>query len=235
MNKKIPERYQKSLVTVAMGFRTEEDIQKNGLHRFIKKEKKDLIKYITSLYNVHQSVLALKVKQTGYHSEHIHINSTRELNHFIKNMETIFGKDNEIWIVSSSVVACWRCRIYLSNSDLDDLFEMAYSYDDHILDHVESNSEIPYICYKKEHDKFKIINASLKEKNTLETDAILRAIFAKYFHQFKKIKQDLKRLEIEGISLDIRVHDGYDVHDFDVDYANIKKVIHYYLNEYLSM
>lgn len=31
MNAKISQRYQKALVTVAMGFRTEQDIKKNGL------------------------------------------------------------------------------------------------------------------------------------------------------------------------------------------------------------
>ena len=36
MTEKISERYQKALVTVAMGFRTEDDIRKNGLHRFTK-------------------------------------------------------------------------------------------------------------------------------------------------------------------------------------------------------
>ena len=42
MNQRISQRYQKALVTVAMGFRTEEDIKKNGLYKFIKQEKKEL-------------------------------------------------------------------------------------------------------------------------------------------------------------------------------------------------
>ena len=37
MTEKISERYQKALVTVAMGFRTEDDIRKNGLYRFTKR------------------------------------------------------------------------------------------------------------------------------------------------------------------------------------------------------
>ena len=41
MNSKISQRYQKALVTVAMGFRTEQDIKKNGLYRFTKQEKKN--------------------------------------------------------------------------------------------------------------------------------------------------------------------------------------------------
>ena len=43
------ERYQKALVTVAMGFRTEEDIKKNGLYRFTKNDKSSLLEYVTSL------------------------------------------------------------------------------------------------------------------------------------------------------------------------------------------
>lgn len=39
MAEKISERYQKALVTVVMGFRTEDDIRKNGLYRFTKVEK----------------------------------------------------------------------------------------------------------------------------------------------------------------------------------------------------
>lgn len=49
MTKKMSERYQKALVTVAMGFRTEEDIKKNGLYRFTKNDKSSLLEYVTSL------------------------------------------------------------------------------------------------------------------------------------------------------------------------------------------
>ena len=40
---------------------------------------------------------------------------------------------------------------------------------------------------------------------------------------------DLNFIGIDGISLDVRVDSGYDFHDFDVSYENIKKVIDYYL------
>lgn len=49
MTEKMSERYQKALVTVAMGFRTEEDIKKNGLYRFTKNDKSSLLEYVTSL------------------------------------------------------------------------------------------------------------------------------------------------------------------------------------------
>lgn len=93
-----------------MGFRTEEDIKKNGLYRFIKPEKNELNEYMTSLFNKNKSVLALKIRQTGYRSEHMNINSEDNLNNFIKNLDNIFEEDNEIWVVSSSVIECWRCR-----------------------------------------------------------------------------------------------------------------------------
>ena len=106
MNSKISQRYQKALVTVAMGFRTEQDIKKNGLYRFTKQEKQELIKYISSLFNKNKSVLALKIKQSGYRSEHINITSEKDLDNFIKNLNNIYDKDNEIWIVSSSIIKC---------------------------------------------------------------------------------------------------------------------------------
>lgn len=96
MYQNISQRYQKALVTVAMGFRTEKDIQKNGLYRFIKSEKEDLIKYVSSLFNKSKNVLVLKIKQTGYRSEHININSEEELDHFIKNLNNIYEEDSEI-------------------------------------------------------------------------------------------------------------------------------------------
>lgn len=83
---------------------------------------------------------------------------------------------------------------------------MAYSYDDHILDHIGSNSKVPYICYRKQGKNFKILNTNLKE-----------------------IKEDLNFIDIDGISLDVRVNNGYDFHDFDVSYESIEKVINYYL------
>jgi hypothetical protein len=55
------ERYQKALVTVAMGFRTEEDIKKNGLYRFSKYEKLDLIKYINELFKQKNNLLLVLI------------------------------------------------------------------------------------------------------------------------------------------------------------------------------
>lgn len=229
MNSKISQRYQKALVTVAMGFRTEQDIKKNGLYRFTKQEKKELIKYISSLFNKNKSVLALKIKQSGYRSEHINITSEKDLDNFIKNLNNIYDKDNEIWIVSSSIIKCWRCRIYLSNNDSNDTIEMAYSYDDHILDHIGSNSKVPYICYRKQGKNFKILNTNLKENETKKTSLIIQDILSKYSSNLKEIKEDLNFIGINGISLDVRVNNGYDFHDFDVSYESIEKVINYYL------
>lgn len=228
MNQKISQRYQKTLVTVAMGFRTEEDIKKNGLYRFVKPEKDKLNKYMTSLFNKNKSILALKIRQIGYRSEHININSEDDLNNFIKNLDNIFEEDNEIWVVSSSVVECWRCRIYLSNSAYD-LIEMAYSYDDHILDHIGSDLEVPYICYQKVENNFKILNTNLKDDRMKESKLIIQDILYKYANKFKEIKEDLDFIGIDGISLDIRVNNGYDFHDFDVTYGDVEKVINYYL------
>ncbi len=59
MNSKISQRYQKALVTVAMGFRTEQDIKKNGLYRFTKQEKQELIKYIYLHYLIKTKVFLL--------------------------------------------------------------------------------------------------------------------------------------------------------------------------------
>ena len=75
MANEISERYKKALVTVAMGFRTEDDIKKNGLYRFTKNEKKDLLNFVTLLFQKNKSLLALKVRQKGYRSEHININT----------------------------------------------------------------------------------------------------------------------------------------------------------------
>ena len=229
MEQKISQRYQKALVTVAMGFRTEEDIKKNDLYRFIKSEKDKLIEYVTKLFNKNKSVLALKVRQTGYRSEHIDINSEDDLNSFITNLDNIFEKDNEIWVISSSVIECWRCRVFLSIDSNNDLLEMAYSYDDHILDHIESNEEVPYICYKKENNIFKISNTNLKEDKLEASNLILQNILRKYSNIFTTIKEDLEFIGIDGISLDIRVDNGYNFHDFDVAYGDVEKVIKYYL------
>ena len=136
MENKISERYQKALVTVAMGFRTEDDIRKNGLYRFTKQEKQTLLDYVSELFKKNKSVLALKIKQEGYRSEHININSEENLNEFFRNIDNIFSEDNEIWIVSSSVIECWRCRIYhhlkdifyIANIQLQNLKESIFHY-----------------------------------------------------------------------------------------------------------
>lgn len=229
MYQNISQRYQKALVTVAMGFRTEKDIQKNGLYRFIKSEKEDLIKYVSSLFNKSKNVLVLKIKQTGYRSEHININSEEELDHFIKNLNNIYEEDNEIWVVSSSVIKCWRCRIYLSNSGFYDTIEMAYSCDNQILDHINSDFEVPYICYRKEDNRFKISNTNLEENKMKEANLFMQDILSKYANKFKQIKKELYFIGIDGISLNVRINNGYDFHDFDVSYGNIDKVVNYYL------
>lgn len=229
LNQKVSQRYQKALVTVAMGFRTEEDIKKNGLYRFIKQEKKELIEHISLLFSKNKSVLALKIKQTGYRSEHIKINSEDDLNSFIKNLDNIYEEDNEIWVVSSSVIECWRCRIYLSNSSSNDSIEMAYNYDDHILDYIGLDLEVPYIYYQKVENKFKILNTNLKDNRIQESNLIVQDILYKYSKKFKEIKEDLDFIGIDGISLDLRINNGYDFHDFDVAYGSVEKVINYYL------
>ena len=132
-----------------MGFRTEEDIKKNGLYRFTKNDKSSLLEYVTSLFNANGNVLVLKVKQSGYRSEHMSISSKTDLDNFVKNIVNIYDKDNEVWVVSSSSIECWRGRIYLSNNNFNDTIEMAYSCDDHILDHIDSSLKAPYVCYKK--------------------------------------------------------------------------------------
>ena len=230
MNQLISQRYQKVLVTVAMGFRTEEDVSKNGLCIFTKSQKKDLIEYISSLFSKNKSVVVLKVKKTGYHSFHININTEKELKDFIKNLDDIYEEDNEIWITNSTIIECWRCRIYLSNTINNDLIEMAYSYDDHILDHITKDSKIPYICYHKIKNNFVISNTNLSEEKVKEANKIVQDILYKYSSKFEQIKTDLNFLKINGISLDVRVNNGYDFHDFDVVYKDVEKVIEYYLS-----
>ena len=229
MANEISERYKKALVTVAMGFRTEEDIKKNGLYRFTKDEKQDLLNYVTFLFQKNESVLSLKVKQKGYRSEHINIDTEKSLNEFKENIDNIFSKDNEIWIVSSSVEECWRCRIYLSRDSLNDRIEMAYSYDDHILDHINSIKEVPYVYYKLEDNNFLVSNTNLTKEKIQETLLIIKDIFSKYYVNFKNIKEDLDFIGLKGISLDVRINKGYDFHDFDVSYEDIPKIINYYV------
>lgn len=234
MANEMSERYKKALVTVIMGLRTEDDIKKNGLYRFTKKDKRDLLDYVTVLFHKRKSVLALKIKQTGFRSEHINIDSEEALAEFKTNVDNIFGDDCEIWIVSSSVNECWRCRIYLSSDDSSDRVEMAYSFDDHILDHINSKNEAPYIYYKVENNKFSVTKTNLPEEKIQETLTILKDIYSKYNDKFKSVKQDLEFIGVNGISLDVRVNDGYDFHDFDVSYQDVSKIINFYLPQLKS-
>lgn len=229
MSEIISERYQKTLVTVAMGFRTEEDIRKNGLYRFTVQDSKELIEYVNSLFDMNNKVLALKIKPKGYRSQHISINSKEELNQFKENIPSIFGKENEIWIVSSASIECWRCRLYLSENGSNDMFEMAYSYDDHILDHLDSNFNVPYAYYQKRDGNFSLVNTTLNEDRLQESKSILDDILNKYSNVFKTVRQDLTFMNLDGISLDILVNGGYEIHDFDVVYSDVKKVVDYYL------
>lgn len=226
---KVSQRYQKCLITVAMGFRTEEDIRNNGLHRFTKKEKNELIDYVTELFKKNKSVLALKIKLLGYRSEHININSDDDFNRFLENIDMIYDKDNEIWVVESSVIKCWRGRIFLSTVDANDKIEFAYSYDDHILDYLDTASDVLYIRYCKRND-FEIESSNLDSKKEKEIDLIVKDILSKYSSNFKKVKEDLNFIGINGISIDIRVNNGYDFHDFDVSYDDVEKVMKYYLS-----
>ena len=231
MPNEMSERYKKALVTVAMGLRTEDEIKKNGLYRFTKDNKKELLEYVDFLFQKNKSVLALKVKQTGFRSEHINIDSEETLNKFRTDIDNLFGEINEIWIVSSSVKQCWRCRIYLSGDGKSDRAEMAYSYDDHILDHIDSNIKVPYVLYKVENKNFSVLTTNLSEKQVQETLSILNEIYSKYHDNLKCVRQDLDFIGISGISLDVRVNDGYDFHDFDVAYQDVFKVINYYLSQ----
>ena len=223
------QRYQKNLVTVAMGFRTEEDISKNGCHIYTKKEKTKLIEYVSELFNKKGKVLTLKVKMTGYHSQHIEINNQKDLDNFINNIDDIFEKDNEIWVIDSQSSECIRCRLYLSDNGLEDLIEVAYTHDDHIFDHITMPSKTPYICYKIDENRLNVIKSYIKDDLKKEIELIVKDILNKYAQNFTKIRQDLHILNIHGISLDILVNNGYDFHDFDITNGDLKEVINYYL------
>ena len=233
----LSERYQKTLVTVAMGLRTEEDIRNNGLYIFPKSDKDKLIKYVTKLFNVKPNLLVLKVKPTGYRSEHINITNKLEFDNFIASVDDIYGENNEIWVVSSSVLNCWRCRIYLSaDLNLPDRIEMAKSDDDHILDHIAAgNKNVPYVCFVKAlGNNFELTETNV-DNNTLQTcQKIIKDIYSKFSYDFKSVKEDMELLKIAGISLDCRVNNGYDFHDFDVSYGEVKKVVDFYVPMYLE-
>ncbi len=227
---KMSERYKKTLVTVKMGFREEKDIKKNGLHRFTLKEKKELISFSNFLFNKNKSLLVLKIKETGYRSIHLNIKSEKELDSFINNLEEIYKEFIEIWVVSSSTIECWRCRMYISDNSMNDTFEMAYSYDDHVLDHLNSKVKLPYACFMKENNTYKILNTNLNIKQLTEANLILQDILYKYSNELRKVREDINLLGITGISLDIRVNNGYDFHDFDITYNALQKVLDYYID-----
>lgn len=225
------ERYKKALVTVAMGFRDEKDIKKNGLYIFRKEEQKELINHIlTLLNNKNNKLLLLQVKSKGYHTEHIYIDSNQKLNLFIKSLSKIYKKYSEIWVITSSVFTCWRCRIYLSNNlSNKDIIELAYSDDDHILNNIKDNNTVPYICFSNNKSNLEIIKTNLNKNQKKEATLIVEDILKKYTRNFNSIKKDLEFIGLEGISLDVRINNGYDFHDFDVDYNKVKVVIDYYL------
>jgi len=232
---KISDRYKKVLVTVSMGFRTEDDVKNNGLYRFTKEDILSLKEYVINLFNINQSVLVLKVKPIGFKTEHINIKSIDDLNGFLCNVSGLFDSDifgvyNEIWVVSSSILKCWRCRIGFLN-DGSELIEMAYSFDDHILDHIDFKSGIPYICYRMKNERLGIINSNLKRKIIGETNFIVNDLYNKYGDVIKGVKHDLKFLNVNSISLDVRINEGYDFHDFDASFDDVKKMIDYYMNK----
>lgn len=227
------DRYKKALVTVMMGFRTEADIKNNGLYRFTKEDILSLKEYVINLFNKNKNVLALKIKPIGFKSEHINIKSNNDLNNFLSNVSNLFdsdisGSENEIWVVSSSVIECWRCRIGIMN-DGTDIIEMAYSFDDHILDHIDFKSNVPYICYRMKNERLGIINSNLKRKMIGETNFIVNDLYNKYGDVIKGVKHDLKFLNVNSISLDVRINDGYDFHDFDASFDDVKKIIDHYM------
>ncbi len=225
----VSQRYQKALVTVAMGFRTEEDIKNNGLYRFVRDDKKELIDCIQQLFKESKKVLALKIKAIGYRSEHINIESEKNLSDFINNIDKIVDNNNEIWVVCSSAIECWRSRIYIAQTKSNDSVEMAYSFDDHILDHMDNNANIPYTYYTRESGKFQESKSTLSEHMQQEATMHIQDIFSKYNHEIEKVREDLQYIGIDAISLDCRINKGYDFHDFDVAYGDVEKVIKYYM------
>ena len=231
----ISERYQKALVTVAMKLRREEDIKKNGLLRFTKNEKDELIAKLKELFETKENLLVLKIKRFGFRSEHIEIKNKTEFYKFLENVDEVFGEDNEIWVVTSSVINCYRCRIYLGTSNLlPDKIEMAKSTDDHVLDHIGNGSETKYVCFEKKHGNLSIVSSTISENEESECREIINDIYSKFTSELNAIKQDMELLGISGISLDCRVNDGYDFHDFDVSYGDVKKVIDFYVPAYLE-
>ena len=105
---------------------------------------------------------------------------------------------------------------------------MAYSYDDHILNLIGPNLKVPHIIIKV-GDNFKVSNTNLTDNKINESILIIKDILHKYSSKFKEIKKDFDFIGTDGISLEVRVNNGYDFHDFDVVYRDVEKVINYYL------
>lgn len=172
--------------------------------------------------------MALKIKEIGYRSEHINIDSLDKLNVFINSLDVLFDINNEIWVVESSGKKCWRCRLYLSPKG-EDFIEMSFSDDDHILDKI-SNKNIKYIRFKINRAKLEIDFSNII--NEIEPFNYASEIISKFNKEIKRVKEDLEILKLNGISLDIRINDGYDFHDFDVSYDRTKDVVDYYYQFY---
>ena len=50
-----------------------------------------------------------------------------------------------------------------------------------------------------------------------------------------EVKHELSILNVDEISLDVRINKTYDFHDFDVAYGKTKKVMDYYLSRIESI
>lgn len=223
------QRYKKALVTVLMGFRTEEDIKRNGLMIYEENQNQEAYKYIYNLYKKSNYVLILKVKKTGYRSIHYIIDNDKKINKLKETIDDILNKKDELWVINSSIKYCWRCRLALSLNN-EDFIEMAYSNDDHILNNIENINKVKYINYNFRNNK--IIKTNLNKKDIEETSYIVNDIKNKFMKEINKVKENMNILNVSVISLDIRVDNGYDFHDFDVAYDKIEKVIDYYIKLY---
>ncbi len=234
--KSTSQRFQKSLVTVAMGFRKQSEM--NGLYIFKKSQKTKLLQFAINLFNKNKTLLVLKVRQQGFKSEHINIDTQQALEDFILNVDTIFEKDNEIWIIESSTILSWKCRLYVSNTtNASDLIEMAFSYDDHILDHLgkNNNEQIPYITLKKSYENIEIEKSNLTDAQLQEIQNIVKRLYKNKGSVINQIKKDMEFIPLDNISFDFRFENNkFDFHDFDVPPQSVQKVIDFYIPAYLN-